>query len=275
MDKTELMPYLGKRRELSCHDGCQLWGNRVMITPGQTDVLHEAHPGSTRMKRLAHTFVWQPSIDKDIEVKGVVWNARVFNLHLASSLEVGSLALGLGHMLIWQDHSWVTRFSLLMHTENEWKLIHFSSTSTSIIQCLHRIFSTLDLTEVLVTNNSPDFVSKEFDAFLGRNGVNTRLQLTENNVVERMLFMPRDTSLFLGTPFMSRILTEAPQISGFLEISLRQWVHYPFRLPYQMKLFIVILTIFVNDVWNLPKISWMDSWMQHPIHLNTKCFLPD
>ena len=73
----------------------------------------------------------------------------------------------------------------------------------------------------------------------------------------------------LGTLFMSRILTEAPQISGFLEISLRQWVHYRFRLPCRMEeLFIVILTIFVNDVRNLPRVSRMDSWMQHPNHLN-------
>jgi len=84
-----------------------------------------------------------------------------------------------------------------------------------------------------------------------------------------MIFMPRDASLFLETPFMSGILTEAPRISGFLEISFRQWVHYPFRLPYQMEeLFVVILTIFVNDVWNLPRISLMDSWTQHPILLN-------
>jgi len=84
IDKTELMPYWGKRWELSSHDGCLLWGNRVVIpTPGQADVLHEAHPGFTRLKRLARTF--------DIEVKVVVWNARVFNLHLASSLEVGTV----------------------------------------------------------------------------------------------------------------------------------------------------------------------------------------
>ena len=84
-----------------------------------------------------------------------------------------------------------------------------------------------------------------------------------------MIFMPKDASLFLETPFMSGILTEAPRISGFLEISFRQWVHYPFRLPYQMEeLFVVILTIFVNDVWNLPRISLMDSWTQHPILLN-------
>ena len=111
IDKTELMPYWGKRWELSSHDGCLLWGNRVVIpTPGQADVLHEAHPGFTRLKRLARTF--------DIEVKVVVWNARVFSLHLASNLEVGSLALGLVCMLIWQDHSWAT--FLLIDAHSKW-----------------------------------------------------------------------------------------------------------------------------------------------------------
>ena len=108
---------------------------------------------------------------------------RVFSLHLASNLEVGSLALGLVCMLIWQDHSWAT--FLLIDAHSKW--MEVDSTSTSIIQCLHRIFSTFDLTEVLVTDNGPDFVTKEYDAFLGRNGVNTRLQLTKNNAVERML----------------------------------------------------------------------------------------
>ena len=82
----------------------------MIPTPGQADVLHEAHPGFTRLKRLARTF--------DIEVKVVVWNARVFSLHLASNLEVGSLALGLVCMLIWQDHSWAT--FLLIDAHSKW-----------------------------------------------------------------------------------------------------------------------------------------------------------
>ena len=31
--KTELLPYQRRRYELSIHDGCLLWGNRVVVPP--------------------------------------------------------------------------------------------------------------------------------------------------------------------------------------------------------------------------------------------------
>ena len=36
---------------------------------------------------------------------------------------------------------------------------------------MHTIFSTFGLPEILVTDNSPSFVSQEFEEFLHRNGI--------------------------------------------------------------------------------------------------------
>ena len=52
----ELRPYYRRREELSHFEGCILWGHRVVIPPQAQEtilkVLHEGHPGSTRMKQL-------------------------------------------------------------------------------------------------------------------------------------------------------------------------------------------------------------------------------
>ena len=48
-------------------------GTRVVVPPaGRTRVveeLHEGHPGVSRMKSLARSFVWWPGMDHDLEAK--------------------------------------------------------------------------------------------------------------------------------------------------------------------------------------------------------------
>ena len=67
----ELKPYFHRRTKLSSHDGCILWGHRVVIQPqGKTTILHELHGGhcgTTRMKSLAWGVVWWPKLDKEIK----------------------------------------------------------------------------------------------------------------------------------------------------------------------------------------------------------------
>jgi hypothetical protein len=67
----EFKPYRNRINELSVHNGCILWGNRVVIPPqGQEQtlkLLHEGHIGISRMKASARSYVWWPRMDQEIE----------------------------------------------------------------------------------------------------------------------------------------------------------------------------------------------------------------
>ena len=177
----DVKPYQHRKAQLSLHEGCLMWGNRVVVPPpGRSKLieqLHDYHPGMSRMKNLARSFVWWPGIDQDIEdtVKACVpcqqarqlpppaplqpweWPARPW-ARLRSDY-AGPL---LGHM-----------FLILVDAHSKWmevKLVK-TATSTITIEHLRNIFATHGLPEMLETDNASYFTSTEFQDFMKLNGV--------------------------------------------------------------------------------------------------------
>ena len=177
----EIKPYVNRKPELSIHDGCLMWGNRVVVPPpGRTKLLeqlHDCHPGMSRMKNLARSYVWWPSIDQNIEdtVKTCVPCQRARHLPPPAPLQpwewpgrpwarlhldyAGPL---LGHM-----------FLILVDAHSKWMEVKAvkTATSTITIEHLRNMFATHGLPEMLVTDNASYFTSQEFQDFAKLNGI--------------------------------------------------------------------------------------------------------
>ena len=67
----ELKPFKQRATEITTEGDCLLWGIRVII-PGKLrgdilNELHQTHPGITRMKAMARSYVWWPKLDTHLE----------------------------------------------------------------------------------------------------------------------------------------------------------------------------------------------------------------
>jgi hypothetical protein len=179
--QEELKPYVKRQLELSVLDGCILWGSRVIIPPAGraqiTEVLHEAHPGVSRMKSLARSFVWWPGMDGALEEKVKAcsqcqsnqkmpapaplhpweWPARPW-----SRLHLDFAGPFMGHM-----------FLVLMDAHSKWMEAHIMSNITAPVttDTLRSIFATHGLPDTVVSDNGPTFTSEVFKEFVEKNGI--------------------------------------------------------------------------------------------------------
>ena len=174
-------PYRLRFSELSIHDGCLLWGSRVIVPPKgrekMMEQLHESHPGITRIKALARSYVWWPNMDDCLEQK--VRTCELCQLNRPPDHPVTV------HPWEFPKKPWVRlhidyagpvmgkMFLVLIDAHSKWLEVKVVSSATSSVtmQHLRSIFSTHGLPEILVSDNGSCFTSHEFGQFMRNNGI--------------------------------------------------------------------------------------------------------
>ena len=178
----DLRSYHNRSTELSVHDGCVLWGSRVVVPPqGRESVLqalHSAHPGGSRMKSFARCKVWWPGIDHDIELCTAKCSACQESRSRPAKVPLQPWE--------WPQKPWSrlhldfagpclggTYFLVIVDAHSKWQDIHImnSITASATIDALRVTFANHGLPIMLVSDNGSAFTSAEFQKFVEMNGI--------------------------------------------------------------------------------------------------------
>ena len=164
-----LCPFFQRRCELSEESSCLLWSSRVVVPEKRKQqvlaMLHQAHPGMSKMKSLARCYVWWPGMDREIE-------ACVKACDMCQSNQKTPPAVPL-HPLAYPSRPWARihidhaipfmgKLFLLVidaHTKRWDVYITPSTSTTATVEALRRSFSTFGLPEVVVSDNATGFTS--------------------------------------------------------------------------------------------------------------------
>ena len=139
--------------------------------------LHKTHPGVSKMKALARSYVWWPHMDKEIEE--VVRTCENCQANRPSP-PVAQL-----HPWEWPEQPWSCihldfagpfmnhMFLVLVDAYSKWLDVQVmqSITTAKTIDKLNKIFSTHGLPQKIVTDNGPSFTSDEFKRYMQANGI--------------------------------------------------------------------------------------------------------
>lgn len=176
-----LKPYFTKRNELSIEEGCLYRGIRVIVpTKLRNKILqelHKGHQGMVRMKALARSHVWWPTIDTQLEesVKSCSSCQESRNAPAKAPL----------HPWEWPMSPWQRihidfagpidgrMLLVIIDAHSKWPEICVmkSTTASSTVNELRQVFSRYGLPQQVVSDNGPQFIAEEFEQFLRNNGV--------------------------------------------------------------------------------------------------------
>ena len=176
-----LIPYQLRQSKLSILDGCDLWGCRVVVPPqGHKRVLeelHDTHPGISKMKALARSYIWWPQMDLNIE-------EVVKKCHTCQESRATPPRAPL-HPWEWPEQPWSRihldftgpymghLFLVIVDSHSKWLDVHImpNITSSTTVEKLREVFAIHDIPKKMVTDNEASFTSEEFKQFVNSNGI--------------------------------------------------------------------------------------------------------
>ena len=219
----ELRPFWSRKFELTVEGGCLLWGIRVIVPQKLReqllDELHRDHPGISRMKAVARSYIWWPGIDKAVEnlAKSCASCQAVKHSPAVAPLQPW----------VWPAQPWKrvhldfagpfqgSMFLVAVDAHSKWPEVHLmrETTAAKTIDVLRIMFSSHGLPEQLVTDNGPQFVAEEFALFAKMNGIKhircAPYHPASNGLAERFvqsLKMALKASVNSGLPLQRRVL---------------------------------------------------------------------
>ena len=176
-----LRPFLTRRNELTVEEGCLLWGFRVVIPQSLRQKLlqelHKDHPGVTRMKSVARSYMWWPGMDKDIEEL-----AKSCTACLAVKRAPPTVPL---HPWVWPSKPWQrvyldfagpfqgAMYLVAVDVFSKWPEVRVMSTTTvsATLDVLREWFCAHGIPEQIVIDNGSQFTADAFKVFTQRNGI--------------------------------------------------------------------------------------------------------
>ena len=162
---SELSSYAKRATELTVAEGCLVFGGRVVIPKVlQKEVLaelHAEHTGITRMKAIARSFVWWPTLDNDIEHLVKACPTCQEQRHKPATTTPT-------HPWVYPDGPWERvhvdfaeyggkYYLLLVDAFSKWPEVHelhTNSTTRPTVECMRRSFATHGIPRAITDRSS-------------------------------------------------------------------------------------------------------------------------
>lgn len=140
------------------------------------DLLHDTHPGISKMKAVARCHIWWPKLDQDIEEMASHCVACQMTAKLPPTTPLQSW--------IWPKAPWERihidfaqkdqgQYLIVVDSFSKWlEVIKMpSTTSANTIDALQRLFTRYGFPLEIVSDNGPQLTSSEFSSFLKSVGI--------------------------------------------------------------------------------------------------------